>query len=79
MTIVSYDRGYMRGLIEAVEHGDDVRRVEFFEHAVIEGLVTPELNRTPDQQIDAYLRTALGQTALASWAKSEAIDEALYA
>lgn len=77
MSIVRYDHKLAEGMAEAVEHGDEIRCMEFFEHLIVEGLITLDMKRTPQSMLDSYLRTIQGHRALQAWAKDEAIEEAL--
>lgn len=77
MSIIDYDRGYMKGLLEGIEDGDEVISLEFFEHLIVEGLISVDMHRTPMSQVDSYLRTIQGQRAVGAWAKAEAVDQAM--
>lgn len=77
MTIINYDRDYMRWLLEGIEDGDEIITMQFFEHLIVEGLISIDMHRTPMSQVDGYLRTIRGQRAVEAWAKQEAIEEAM--
>ena len=66
------DRKLVAGLIEAVEHGDEYRTLEFFEWLVITGQMALDVNRTPLNQVLDYIRKVQGQRVLEEWARSEA-------
>jgi len=70
--MIDIDRKLVAGLIEAVEHGEEVRTLEFFEHLVVEGHMLLDINRTPLNQVLDYIRTLRGQRVLEEWARSEA-------
>ena len=77
MSIIDYDKGYMRGLLDGIEDGDEVISMMFYEHLIVEGLISIDMHRTPMSQVDGYLRTIQGQRAVEAWAKEEAIAEAM--
>ena len=73
--MIKYDRKLAAGLAQAVEDGDEVRRTEFFEHLLREGLIGIDMKRTPEHALTAYLGTLEGQRALQAWAREEAEAE----